>query len=73
MEGMVSETMEKGIPAVDNTPAERWNGRDNIAFSIDQLKLISKISYKQLGVLSTFTQKQLDALKWAYSNAEHNT
>lgn len=54
--------LEKSV--IDGTPAERWTG-GNISFSADQLEFMTDISSKQLGVLATFTQKQIDALRWA--------
>lgn len=66
----MAETMSAQKDCKGHSLLDIHNGDDSVTFSMDQLYFISDISFKQLGVLSTFTQKQIDALRTAYKYAE---
>lgn len=40
----------------------------DIKFSLDQLDVISSLSFKQLGTLGTFTPEQIYAVRTAYND-----
>lgn len=55
------------MSGIDDKEYDVEDRTSDIKFSIDQLDVISSLSFKQLGTLGTFTPEQIYAIRLAYN------